>query len=157
MGYVVPELASHPSCPETRHFPSLVRNSHPRCVEDISIPCQYRDLSRKQPPLSTLPSQSAASTLQSLPRCLSPPIICETISTTIHQNLLRSFDASISCSSMPVSPSLDIRATRCGKALLSRLTAMGSHFTISNYSGGQAMRSTSISMNEDSEAVELIM
>src|SRR5579859_7154103 len=94
MGYVVPQLASHPSCPETRHFPSLVHNSHPPCVEDRPIPCRYRDLSRRQPPLSTLPAQSAPSPLRSLPRFPSCPFIRETISATIHQNLLRSFNAS---------------------------------------------------------------
>src|SRR5579859_600430 len=74
MGYVVPQLASHPSCPETHHFPSLVHNSHPACVEDRPIPCRYRDLSHRQPPLSTLPAQSAPSPLRSLPRFPSCPL-----------------------------------------------------------------------------------
>jgi hypothetical protein len=94
MGYVVRQLASHPSCPETRHFPSLVCNSHPPCVENGSISRRYRDLSGRQPPLSTLPSQSAPNTLRSLPRFPLWPLIHETISTTFHQNLLRSFNAS---------------------------------------------------------------
>ena len=49
MGYVVPELASYPSCPETRHLLSLVCNFHPPCVEDRSIPSRYRDLPRGNP------------------------------------------------------------------------------------------------------------
>src|SRR5579859_2713901 len=52
---------------------------------------------------------------------------------------------------MRASPRLGIRVTPCGKALLSPLTAMGSHITISNYSGGgKATQSTSTSTNGES-------